>query len=89
VDYSKHEALARDAKVPFGELFASYSKRNYVRIALPEHQHDHVIGHAARAQRQIYEAPGSDFQFPTPKQTAQKPYMTKLREVCGGTLRVC
>ena len=38
-------------------------------------------------QRQIDETPGSDFLFPTPKQTAQKPYMTNLRKVWAGTLK--
>lgn len=38
-------------------------------------------------RRQMEEAPGSEFLFPSPKPGAAKPYMTNLRKVWAGTLK--
>jgi hypothetical protein len=34
-------------------------------------------------QRQIEEAPGSEYLFPSPKQKSRKPYMTNLLKGCA------
>lgn len=36
---------------------------------------------------QIAETPGSEYLFPSPKATAQKPYMTNLRKIWAATLK--
>ena len=38
-------------------------------------------------RRQIEETPGCEYLFPSPKATAQKPYMTNLRKVWAATLK--
>ena len=50
---------------------------------------DMPLTQAAREafKRQIEEAEGSEYLFPSPKATAQKPYMTNLRKVWAATLK--
>jgi len=50
---------------------------------------DMPLTQAAREafRRQMQEAPGSEYLFPSPKLGAQKPYMTNLRKVWAGTLK--